>query len=99
MNEKKERKWLLLVFMLALSRKLFIDDQIYFICFIRSWVEVIQTYHLSFTYGLCYYDAIFINLLGLCLIYLFDIDERVVILSLGSVNSELFHMNILENQK
>lgn len=45
MNEKKERKWLLLVFMLALSRKLFIDDKIYFICFIRSWVEVIQTYY------------------------------------------------------
>lgn len=32
MNEKKEQKWLLLVFKLALSHKLFIDDQIYFIC-------------------------------------------------------------------
>lgn len=32
MNAKKEQKWLLLVFKLALSHTLFIDDQIYFIC-------------------------------------------------------------------
>lgn len=62
MNKKEEQKWFFLIFMLALSGKLFIDGLIYFICFIRSWVEVILTYHLSVTYGLCYYDAIFINL-------------------------------------
>lgn len=39
MNKKKEQKWLLLVFMLALSRKLFIDDQIYILS-VLSEVEL-----------------------------------------------------------